>query len=62
MAAYKVDPKAFVSDVANNTMVGLGIGMGSSIGIFDVMSTLQFPMTASKIAELGNWKLRYSRL
>ena len=45
-------------DIASQTMVGQGIGIGSYLGIFDVMTTLKMPETYKKIAELGKWKPR----
>ena len=56
MAEAKQNPAAFVVDIASKTMIGQGIGIGSYLGIFDLMATLKVPETHKKIAELGKWK------
>ena len=58
MAESQENPVAFVMNIASQTMVGQGIGIGSYLGIFDLIATLEVPETYKKIAELGKWKPR----
>ena len=53
---------AQLEDIMCKSVTGTCIALGSSLGIFDIMSSYEKPQTIDTIAAKGNWKPRYVRI
>ena len=56
--AAEKKPSVDLMEVASHMALGQAIGIGSSLGIFDVMEKCERGRTCGEIAEAGAWKPR----
>ena len=51
-------PSVDLNEVVSHMALGQGLGMGSYLGIFDLMAEFETGKSCREIAEAGKWKPR----
>ena len=62
MASSNDDVNTILGNMVVNSFPALAVGLGSKLGLFELLATFDSPKTSQEIADAGNFKERFEHI